>query len=92
MYVVIYVEDISIVSEDKTVESIITQLKQEYELKDSGFIEHFMGTKVRKIEKAYTLNQKIKIKELVNKLNLQDTKPVGTPVDCIYYKMEDEES
>lgn len=50
-----------------------------------------MVTEIRKRSNRYTLNQWLKLKEIAIKLNLQNSKPVGTPMDPGFYKIEDDE-
>lgn len=90
--VIVYVDDILITGENQIIETIIKQLKLECELKDLGDVGHYLGMEIKKIDKGYILNQKLKILKLARKFNLENAKPVGSPMDPSFYKLEDDEN
>lgn len=61
-------------------------------MKNLGEVSQCLGTKINKTKEVYTLNQKLKIKELVKKIKLENTKPVGTLMESGFNCLEDDDN
>lgn len=76
-YIIVYDDDILITSENEIVKQIVKRLRKEYDLKNLGDVSQYLGTQINKTQEGYTLNQKLKIEEIVEKFNFENAKPVG---------------
>jgi len=81
MYLLIYVDDIIIVS---SVPSVIDELLQrlclDFAVKDLGNLHYFLGVEVLSIKDGILLSQQRYIRDLLHKTNMEDAKPVTTPM------------
>jgi len=81
MFLLIYVDDIIIVS---SVPAAITELLQllgtDFEVKDLGSLHYFLGIEVIPVKDGLLLSQQKYIRDLLNKTNMADAKPVNSPV------------
>lgn len=91
-YIIVYIDDILVASENQIIETIIKQLKSICEVKNLRDIGNNLGTEIKKINKGYILNQKLKTEKLTEKLNLENAKLVDTPMDPGFHKLEDDDN
>jgi hypothetical protein len=81
MFLLIYVDDIIIVS---SVPAAITELLQllitDFVVKDLGPLRYFLGIEVIPVKDGLLLSQQRYIWDLLNKTNMTDAKPVNSPM------------
>lgn len=80
-YVLVYVDDITVTGNNPSlVERILQQLGTRFSVKDMGEISYFLGIEATRTEAGLHLNQRKYILDLLTKMNMQDAKPVTTPM------------
>ncbi|PNX93258.1 histone deacetylase, partial [Trifolium pratense] len=81
-YVLIYVDDILITgSSSQLIEDLIHKLNIQFALKQLGEIDYFLGIEVHHMSSgALLLNQSKYIKDLLVKTNMDNCKPIGSPM------------
>ena len=79
--VVVYVDDI-IFGSNLTIMrgKSATKMKEEFEMYMLGEIYFFLGLQVTQSEKGIFISQTKYIKEMLKKFQMEDTKPVSTPM------------
>ncbi|KAE8673637.1 Calcium-dependent protein kinase 34 [Hibiscus syriacus] len=78
-YALVYVDDIIVTGQDETeVESVISQLSQEFSLKDLGDLNYFLGLEVQRTNHSLILRQKKFILELLERTGMRNARPVPT--------------
>ncbi|GBM97221.1 Retrovirus-related Pol polyprotein from transposon TNT 1-94 [Araneus ventricosus] len=92
MYIIVYVDDLLIAGKDEDIRKIIKELEEEYELKNLGEVNYYLGINIERTKEGnFALNQKNKIEEIVEKFNLKEAKPTNIPMDPNYLKQEGED-
>lgn len=83
--VILYVDDILVVSRSLSlVEELKRRFVNEFEMTDAGEVRSFLGMKVeRDVEKRILrISQRVFLESLLRRFNMQDCKPVSTPIEC----------
>ncbi len=81
MFLLIYVDDIIIVSLRKdAVPALLQYLQKELALKDLGDLHYFLGTEVTKISNGILLTQEKYVSDLLKGTGRSDCKQVNTPL------------
>jgi hypothetical protein len=81
MYPLVYVDDIIINSSNTvTVDALLWDLGSEFELKDLGDLQYFLGIQVIKQGDGLVLCQEKYATDLLKKVGMQHCKPVATPL------------
>ena len=83
VYVMVYVDDMLIVSNTlPALENFKHQMQQQFKMTDLGEAEFFLGLLLKRnmAEHQIELNQQRYITEVLQRFNMQDSKPKGTPV------------
>ncbi|XP_050125594.1 uncharacterized mitochondrial protein AtMg00810-like [Malus sylvestris] len=84
MVLLLYVDDVILPgSSSKLISSVITGLIEEFDMKDLGQLNYFLGLQISYTSEWLFLSQTKYINELVAKVDLQDCKPCATP--CLPY-------
>jgi hypothetical protein len=79
--VVVYVDDIIFGSNLTTLSrKIATKMQEEFEMSMLGELSFFLGLQVNQTENGIFISQTKYIKELLNKFQMEDNKPVSTPM------------
>lgn len=78
----IYVDDSCLVGHLEEIKKVKIQLSAEFEMKDLGELEYFLGILVTRdrSKRTITLSQKPFIKTILDRFGMLDCKPVSTPV------------
>jgi hypothetical protein len=76
----IYVDIIVTSSSDKANDALITDLKQEFALKDLGPLNYFLGIEVKQVQQGILLTQKKYASEVIKKTGMATCIPVATPL------------
>ncbi|CAL8999350.1 unnamed protein product, partial [Prunus brigantina] len=80
----LYVDDIILTgSHSSLLTSVIAALTQEFDMKDLGQLNYFLGLQISYQSTGLFVSQTKYIKELLDKVDLQDSKPCATP--CLPY-------
>ncbi|CAN6676582.1 unnamed protein product [Malus baccata var. baccata] len=80
----LYVDDVIITgSSSHMITQVITALTAEFEMKDLGLLHYFLGLQISYTSDGLFVSQTKYIHELVDKVDLQDSKPCATP--CLPY-------
>ncbi|RVW44415.1 Retrovirus-related Pol polyprotein from transposon RE1 [Vitis vinifera] len=80
-YILVYVDDILITgNNDQFVQHVITQLNNQFALKDLGDIDYFLGIQVKHTSAGMHLSQAKYISNLLQKTKMLHVKPVPTPM------------
>ena len=80
MILLFYIDDIILTSSHSSLfPSIIAALSQEFDLKDLGKLHHFLGLQISYLPSGLLVSQTNYIIELLDKVNLQDSKSCATP-------------
>ncbi|XP_018505520.2 uncharacterized mitochondrial protein AtMg00810-like [Pyrus x bretschneideri] len=80
----LYVDDVILTgSSTQLINQVITALIAEFEMKDLGLLHYFLGLQISYTSEGLFVSQTKYINELVDKVDLQDSKPCATP--CLPY-------
>ncbi|KAJ0985480.1 hypothetical protein J5N97_003836 [Dioscorea zingiberensis] len=81
IYMLIYVDDIIVTSSSvQAVDDLLKQLQKEFAIKDLGDLHYFLGIEVKKESSGIVLTQGKYVTDLLQKANMQNCKPVATPM------------
>jgi hypothetical protein len=79
--VVVYVDDIIFGSNLTTLsKKFATQMKEEFEMSMLGELSFFLGLQVNQTENGIFVSQTKYIKKMLKKFQMEDSKPMGTPM------------
>ena len=82
VYLLVYVDDIIVTgSNNSLINVIIASLATRFSIKDLGDLHYFLGIKVTRNSHGLHLMQSKYISDLLNKVNMQNTKAVSTPLN-----------
>ena len=80
-YLLIYVDDMLVTgTSPSAIKEIISQLGEQFSLKDLGEVKHFLGVEESQTAQGLHLSQGSYIKELLGKVQMLDSKPFPTPM------------
>jgi len=83
IYLLLYVDDMLIASRDKfSIRKLKTQLSNEFEMKELGATKKILGMEIRRDRQAgkLFLSQQRYIEKVLDRFNMNDCKPVSTPL------------
>jgi len=81
MYLLIYVDDIIIVSSIPTaIDELLQLLCLDFVVKDLGNLHYFFGVEVISVKNGLLLSQQRYIRDLLHKTNMKDAKPKTSPM------------
>ena len=81
-FLLLYVDDMIITGSDLQVISEFKQyLSQQFEMKDLGYLTHFLGLAVSSIDTKYYLSQAKYVIDLLSRANLTNSKFASTPLE-----------
>jgi len=79
---VVYVDDIIVMSEDpRKVAEFRADLSERFEVKDVGKLKRCLGMNFMQDDKGIRINQQTYVTELLQRFEMQDCRPVSTPLD-----------
>ena len=77
IYFLVYVDDIIVVSSsDQAMDKLLSQLRDDFALKDLGQLHYFLGMEVHKAGGGIILTQDKYANDLLNRVGMSDCKPV----------------
>jgi histone deacetylase 1/2 len=81
IYILIYVDDIIIVSSSSAAtDRLLQQLSSIFAVKDLGNLNYFLGIEVHQSSTGLLLTQRKYIQDLLMRTNMETSKPVSTPM------------
>jgi len=81
MFLLIYVDDIIIVSSISTaIDDLLQLLSSDFAVKDLGSLHYFLGIEVIPVKDGLLLSQQRYIRDLLSKTNMTEAKPVSSPM------------
>ena len=85
LYLLVYVDDIIITIGSFSIHVItfISNLAQQFSLKDLGNLAYFLGIEAHYTSNSLFLSQRKHVKDLLHQLNMVDAKVVSTPLTTI---------
>jgi hypothetical protein len=91
LFVLIYVDDLVIASEDEgLVDKVASALQEKFEISCLGNIKHYLGMQIERDDHGdFWINQTTYINEIVRGAGLMEAKNSNTPIDVGYYKLEE---
>ncbi|KPI92981.1 Copia protein [Papilio xuthus] len=82
IYVVLYVDDLVIsCSENERMQNFKRYLMSKFKMTDLNDIKLFLGIKITRSENEISFDQSAYINRVLDKFNMQDCKPVNTPLE-----------
>lgn len=90
VWMLIYVDDIILTGIEQNIEKVVEDLKKEFNVKDFGFPQSFLGMELEKKEDGLKITQKRQINNMLRKFNMQECKTTCTPLTK-GYQLEDTE-
>lgn len=96
LVVILYVDDLIILSNTMVkLDWLKKKLEKEFEMSDLGELHYCLGVEFtrNRVSKTITLSQSKYIEEVLKRFNMQDCKPIGTPLEANLklMKLTDEE-
>ena len=87
----LYVDDLLVTGEnEKNVEVLKNELEKEFDMSSLGEMNYFLGVEVMQCSRGIFISQEKYIKDLLKKFNLDECKPMSTPMSQgDKYKKED---
>ena len=82
IYLVLYVDDMLLIGNDKEIiQDLKTQLFSKFDMKDLGAANYIMGMEIKRYweKRKLWLNQRKYFKTILQRFNMQDSKPVNVP-------------
>jgi hypothetical protein len=81
MFLLIYVDDIIIVSSVPTaIDKLLQLLSNDFAVKNLGTLHYFLGIEVIPVKDGLLLSQQRYIRDLLSKTNMTEAKPVSSPM------------
>ena len=78
--IVLYVNDLILIGDEKLVKYFKEGLVREFEMKDSGLMHYFLGMEVRKRDGELFVSQGKYDNEILKKFHMERSKPMETLV------------
>eukprot|EP00253_Pinus_taeda_P003724 PITA_03724 len=83
IYLVLYVDDILLVGNDKEIiQDLKTKLSSKFDMKDLGAANYILGVEIKRdwVKRKLWLNQRKYVETTLQRFNMQDSKPVKVPI------------
>ena len=80
----VYVDDIILAGKStEKIQQIIKEIAEKFDVKDKGELHHFLGVKITRLEdRKIWISQSTYTREILKKFNMENSKPVVTPVEA----------
>ena len=80
----VYVDDIILAGKStEKIQQIIKEIAEKFDVKDMGELHHFLGVKITRLEdRKIWISQSTYTREILKKFNMENSKPVVTPVEA----------
>jgi hypothetical protein len=81
IYFLVYVDDIIITgSSPAAIDALLTDLKQDFDLKDLGLLHYFLVIQVKQLNNGVLLTQEKYASDILARVGMHNCKPVSTPL------------
>ena len=80
VWLVIFVDDILITGEEKEINKVANNLKEELRAKDLGEVNNFLGMEIERKQNKMKITQKKQIQKMLEKFDMKDCKGSPTPI------------
>jgi len=83
IYLVLYVDDMLLVGNDKEIiQDLKTQLSSKFDMKDLGATNYILSMEIKRdrAKRKLWLNQRKYVETILQRFNMQDSKPVKVPI------------
>lgn len=81
-YVLLYVDDVLLISEDiNAIKGLKEELSKNFDMKDMNGVSKYLGINIKKNEKCIEIDQEDYLIEILKKYNMEECKPVSTPIE-----------
>ena len=81
IFMLIYVDDINVASSSpEATTALLSNLKNEFALKDLGELHYFLGIEVKKLHDGIMLTQEKYARDVIKRVGMKDCKPSNTPM------------
>lgn len=86
-YVVVHVDDVLFAAtSEEIIKSAHSSLQKDFQLKDLGYVKHFLGLDIHKSEDGfYAINQETYIAKIADQLDVRKSSPQKFPIHPGYY-------
>ena len=92
LILLLYVDDMLIVGADlHEINSLKTKLSEEFAMKDLGEARQILGMRISRSKEGLKLSQEEYVKKVLKRFNMDDTKPVSTPL-ASHFRLSREQS
>jgi hypothetical protein len=83
IFLLIYVDDIVVASSSsQAMEALLTNLRQNFALKDLGSLHYFLGIEVENVKGGIVMNQKKYATDIIKRVGIEKCKSVNIPLSC----------
>lgn len=90
IYLLLYVDDIIIVSDNKReINDLKVKLQNKFEMQDMRKLKNFLGINIKFDEKGMYLCQKSYIESILRRFNLSNCKPMKTPMEVGVFEINE---
>lgn len=91
-YIVCHVDDmVFAATTNSQINETFERLSEEFDMKDLGHVQEFLGVEFHKSVEGYEINQSKYIAKIANELGVGDSKPQKYPIDPGYYGIKCDE-
>ncbi len=80
LIIVIYVDDLILIGDEKLIKSYKEDLAREFEMKDMGLMHYFLGMEVWQGDGDLFLSQGKYANEILKRFRMESSKPMETPL------------
>eukprot|EP00253_Pinus_taeda_P013188 PITA_13188 len=80
LIIVLYVDDLILKGDDKLIKPCKEDLAREFEMKDLGLMQYFMGMEVQQGDEEIFVSQGKYANEILKKFHMESSKPMETPL------------
>ena len=78
----LYVDDVILTGNcEESIKNVKNELKNRFEMKDLGYCKFILGIELIEYENSITLTQKRYIMDILKRFNMEECKPVSTPLN-----------
>jgi hypothetical protein len=88
LILVLYVDDLFMIGSEKLIEDFKRDLVVEFEMKDLGMMHYFLGLEVWNKDGNIFLGHKKYVVEILKRFDMQDCKPMETPMVTNWKKID----
>jgi hypothetical protein len=80
LIIVLYVDDLILIGDEKMIHSCKDDLAKEFEMKDLGLLRYFLGLEIWQGDGELFVSQGKYAREILGKFHMEGSKPMDTPL------------